>query len=226
MKAADQAAGRYAPTQGIAPSLINTLKVIFTHGKFSKCAGHESRRWAHLGAFYGFAALFIVSAWAVVALYMINPLIPGHDHDLLYPFLIWNPWKILANVGCIALIGGCLIAIRDRLTNEEEAGKSSSFDWIFVGLLLTVGVTGLLTELMRFVAEPADAAAVEFLAYTIYFVHLVAVFHLLVYLPYSKFAHVLYRTAALVYAEHTGRGARKSEQKKEEASEENAEQAA
>ncbi len=217
MKAADQAAGRYKPVLGLVPSLIRVATTIFRHDKFGKCGDQETRRWAHLGAFYGFAALFAVSVWAVIALYMINPLIPGHDNDLHYPFgldLFGFPWKLLANLGAIALIGGCVLAIRDRTSGKEQSSASTNFDWVFVWLLLIVGVSGLLTQVLRWVIDPgvygaehplSTWTAPEYLAYAIYFVHLVVVFGLLVYLPYSKFAHVLYRTAALVYAEHSGR---------------------
>jgi quinone-modifying oxidoreductase subunit QmoC len=209
MKASDEAAGRYAPTSGVFASLLRVLKSVFTHDKFGKCSTHASGRLTHLGAFYGTAALFVVSAWAVVALYLINPFV---ENDFHYPFALLNPWKILANLGAAALIAGCVLAIRDRLVKREESGASSSFDWLFAWLLLAVGVSGLLTELVRLAVDPGvygDArgewAGLQYVAYAIYFVHLVVVFDLLVYLPYSKFAHILYRTAALVYAEHSGR---------------------
>ncbi|NQU25967.1 MAG: quinone-interacting membrane-bound oxidoreductase complex subunit QmoC, partial [Candidatus Nealsonbacteria bacterium] len=209
MKAADEAAGGYTPVLGVVPSFVRTLTTIFRHDKFGMCESHASRRLAHLGAFYGFVALFLVSVWAVVALYMINPFIEGHDNDLVYPFAIWNPWKILANLGAIVLIAGAAKAIIDRKTRQrtEDSGGGTEFDRIFVWLLLGVGVTGLATELIRYVAEPADVAGLTYFAYTVYFVHLVLVFDLLVYLPFSKLAHMLYRTVAMVYAEHTGRSA-------------------
>ena len=207
MKAADEASGEYAPVLGIAPSFVRTLTTIFRHDKFGMCESHASRRLAHLGVFYGFVALFLVSVWAVVALYMINPFIAGHDNDLIYPFAVWNPWKILANLGAIVLIAGAVKAIADRKNRQqtEKSGAGTEFDWIFVWLLLGVGVTGLATELIRLVAEPADVAGLTYFAYVVYFVHLVLVFDLLVYLPFSKLAHMLYRTVAMVYAEHTGR---------------------
>ena len=127
MKASDEASGGYKPVQAVIPSLIQTLKPIFTHEKFEKCTSNASRRWAHLGAFYGFVVLFLVSVWAVIALYMINPLI---ENDLHYPFGFWNPWKLLANVGAIILIAGCVKAIMDRKSKQEEAGASSAFDWM------------------------------------------------------------------------------------------------
>jgi len=112
----------------------------------------------------------------------------------------------------MVLILGCLKAIVDRAQRPKEAGASTSFDWIFVWLLLFVGVTGLATEILRFVADPGAHAAeqagqtgLQYFAYAVYFVHLVFVFDLLVYLPYSKFAHIVYRTVALVYSEHMGR---------------------
>jgi quinone-modifying oxidoreductase subunit QmoC len=225
MKAADVASGRYEPTVGIVASLVRVLKPVFTHGKFSKCQANASRRLAHLGAFYGFAALFIVSAWAVVALYMINPFIANHEYHLPYPFPLLDfswpgisgvPWKLAANVGAIALIVGCVMAISDRMQKRDDSSASTSFDWIFVWLLLAVGVTGFVTQVLRWIiapdyhgAELGGMTPAEYLAYGIYFIHLVVVFHLLVYLPYSKFAHILYRTVAMVYAEHSGRNEQK-----------------
>ncbi|MFH1417253.1 MAG: quinone-interacting membrane-bound oxidoreductase complex subunit QmoC [Planctomycetota bacterium] len=212
MKSADQASGGYAPKVGIVPSVVRTLASVFRHDKFGKCGTNVARRLAHLGAFYGFVALFVVSLWAVIALYIINPFIAD---DLHYPFGFWNPWKLLANLGCIILIAGCVKAILDRRRSPEESGVSTSFDWSFVWLLLIVGVTGLLTEVLRFgvgpvdhVAQDAGRTALEYVAYAVYFVHLIFVFDLLVYLPYSKFAHIAYRTVALVYAEHSGRSAK------------------
>jgi len=208
MKEADGLSGGNTPVLGIIPSIIRTIKSILSHDKFGKCTSRASRWSTHLLAFYGFLALFVVTVWAVIDLYVM-PLLGA---DSLYPFNLLHPMKILANVGCVVLIIGCIKAILDRMGNREESGASTSFDWIFVWLLLIVAVTGLLTEVFRFVAEPAEHAAghagrtgLEYTAFAVYFVHLTFVFELLVYLPYSKFAHLVYRSVALVYAEHTGR---------------------
>ena len=42
-------------------------------------------------------------------------------------------------------------------------------------------------------------------AYHLYFFHLVAVWFVIMYLPFTKLGHVFYRTAALLYARSIGR---------------------
>jgi quinone-modifying oxidoreductase subunit QmoC len=105
----------------------------------------------------------------------------------------------------VLLLYGCVRAIGDRMGGGDDSPLSTAFDWTFVWLLLFVGVSGVCTEVLRFVGEPADVAWLTTTAYTIYFLHLVGIVALLVYMPYSKFAHIVYRTVAMVYAEHTGR---------------------
>ncbi len=207
MKANDAALGGGSPVMGFVPATIQAVKAIFSHGRFGKCEDQASRKTSHFMAFYGFLALFIVTIWAVIDLYAM----PLLGVEAKYPFDLMHPMKILANVGGILLIVGAGKAILDRM-NAPADGKhqSTSFDWIFVWLLLLVGLTGFVVEVLRFVAEGAAgaeayASGYALPAYTIYFIHLVSVFGLLVYLPYSKFAHVWYRTVAMIYAEATGR---------------------
>jgi quinone-modifying oxidoreductase subunit QmoC len=106
----------------------------------------------------------------------------------------------------VLLIFGCVKAIADRRAALRSDGPAStSFDVIFVWLLLVVALTGLVTEVLRFGVGDNPESGLTSTALTLYFVHLVLVFQLLVYLPYSKFAHIIYRTVAMVYAERTGR---------------------
>ena len=44
-------------------------------------------------------------------------------------------------------------------------------------------------------------------AYGIYYVHLVLVFFLLAYMPYTKMGHMLFRAVAMIYARWSGRAA-------------------
>ncbi len=197
MREADTRAGRTVPGRGLIASAIQAGLAILTHGKFRQCDARPARQWAHMGVFYGFAALFIVTIWAVLVIYVINPLF---DNPFVYPFVWWNPMKVFANLGALALIAGCILAIRDRLRAGKDTLASSAFDWMFLWTLFGVGVTGVVVELLRY-------ASIEGAGYVIYFIHLILVFALLVYLPYTKFAHMVYRLTAMVYAGQTWRSA-------------------
>jgi quinone-modifying oxidoreductase subunit QmoC len=177
----------YAKT-GLVASAAATLGELLTHRKFNQCGANRSRFLGHLATFYGFAALFVVTAIVFVGLYLF---------ELPLPLKLTNPIKVLANVGAFLLLLGCTIAILNRLVNKDMAGRSSYHDWLFLLVLFGVGLTGTLTEIMRL---GGNAPA----AYWLYFVHLVFVFFLIAYLPYSKFAHLVYRLVALVYAKYAG----------------------
>ena len=195
LKAADAKAGNTTPAKGIGPSIAATLKNIFTHNDFTSCTTARSRALSHYFVFYGFIALALVAFWVVTI--RINPLAQG---DLVYPFNFWNPWRMLANLAGGVLLVGCLLMIYERLKRAERGDTNTYFDWAFLGTLFAVVLTGFGSEVLHY-------ARMEPHRQIVYFVHLVCVFGLLMYLPYSKFAHLVYRATAMVYAEHMGRKA-------------------
>lgn len=193
MKRGARENGTYKPVKGILPSIGATLKKIITHKDFDECDAEKPRLLSHLCVFFGFAGLTLVTLWVIFARH--NPLIQG---EFIYPFGFWNPWKILANIAGAALVAGCLLMIRDRLKKSAEVGAGSYSDWVLISALLLAALTGFATEILHYLRlEPHRHIA--------YFVHLILVFSVLVYLPYSKLAHLVYRSTALVFAEHIGR---------------------
>jgi quinone-modifying oxidoreductase subunit QmoC len=181
------------PAKGLIPAVLATLKRIFLHEKFTLCTRAAPRYISHMCVFFGFLALTLVTLWVITARF--NPLIEG---TFIYPFPFLSPWKVLANLGGVALLAGCLLMARDRVLDEELVGPGSYADWALLSMLFLVAASGFATEALHYLRlEPHRHIA--------YFAHLVFAFTVLVYLPYSKLAHLAYRTAAMVFAEYSGR---------------------
>jgi len=178
-------------TKGFLSALVRVIPSILKHSKFSECGENNNRGTPHMMVLFSFIGLLIVTGVFFVTLYVFG--IHG-------PYSQLNPIKILANVSGIALIIGAALLIKQRMDKTDEV--STYKDWYLLWLVLGLGVTGMLAELTRL----ADAA---FLTYLIYFIHLMLVFHLIAFLPFSKLAHLVYRTVALAYNEYSGREAKK-----------------
>jgi len=181
--------------------IINTILEFMTHRRFQKCEVTKDRSNAHMFVFFGFAGLAIAAVWALVYLYgyeFFGIKTSGIFNFGLSPYPLHDPMKIFANISALALFAGILQVIMNRKNNAEKAGNGSYYDWLFISIILTIVTTGILSEVLRL----ADIAA---LAYPVYFIHLVFVFFLFAYAPFSKMAHMAYRTTALVFAKYSGR---------------------
>ena len=141
---------------------------------------HARRRFHHL-TFYGFMLCF--AATSVATLY----------HYLLgwpAPYALPSLPKLLGVVGGVSLlVGACGLAWLN-LRRHPEHGDSAQkpMDLGFIALLALISASGLFLWLMG-----ATAAMPLLLA-----IHLGAVMALFLTLPYGKFAHGIFRTAALL----------------------------
>ena len=179
----------------LAPSLID----IGTHKKFSSCdRGVPKRRWGHFLVMWGFVGAAVTSGFAILYLYretvFVSWLHLGYDYPV--PLTHWVKW--LGNTSAVLLIvGGLLLWLNRRSTGDKLVGMTTAFDRFFLWVVLGVIATGVLTEIFRFTPVPPVVAC------SVYVVHLGIVLTLFLTLPYSKFAHILYRTLAMVHERMT-----------------------
>jgi quinone-modifying oxidoreductase subunit QmoC len=181
-------------TMGFLPAAVEVVKDIATHNHFKECNTNQDRYLGHLGVFYGFVALFIVTSCVFAGIYFLNLIV----HIPLTPWPLWNPIKLLGNLGGIALLVGCFLLIRSRLNQDEDTSASTYYDWFLLVLVTVVGASGLLAQWVRWMN-------IGFLYYLLYYVHLVSIWMLFAYTPYSKLAHLVYRTVALIHNRACGR---------------------
>ncbi len=164
--------------------IASVTKQSMAQTDFLKCT-NRNRYFAHMALFWGFVGLSIATAVDFVL---------GLGKTPLYPFPLQRVLGILAGVAFTAAGGYYFLK---RLRKDERHARSSHLsDWVFVTLILLAGVTGLLLTLSLYAYSAT-------LAYSLYALHLVVVFDLLVLAPFTKFAHAVYRPLALWINEAT-----------------------
>jgi quinone-modifying oxidoreductase, subunit QmoC len=180
-------------------ALSRAVLDILYHNRFKECGTAQARRSPHMLILFGFAGLFATTALVFIGMYA--PLWIGKLEWALHtPLPLGHPIKILGNASTIAISIGLFLVIARRSNPDKalEHGRNSYQDLLFLGVLTVVVLTGLFSEIFRLAASHTLAAAS-------YYTHLTMVLFLLFYAPYSKFAHVVYHTAAVTWAHHVGR---------------------
>ncbi|MBW2567943.1 MAG: quinone-interacting membrane-bound oxidoreductase complex subunit QmoC [Deltaproteobacteria bacterium] len=172
---------------GLVKALFKVIPTILKHSKFTECGENKDRATAHFMVLYSFIGLFIVTSIFFVVLYVFQ--IHG-------PYSQMNPVKWLANVSGVALVIGSALMIKSRMSQTDQV--SSYKDWYLLWLVFGLGASGMLTEMTRL-------ANIAGLSYPLYFIHLIFIFNLFMFLPFSKLAHLVYRTVAMAYGEYGNR---------------------
>jgi citrate/tricarballylate utilization protein len=141
----------------------------------------QSRRWFHHFTFYGFLLCFAATTLGAIYYY---------GFGWKGPYTYTSLPVVLGTLGGIGLLIGpiglwTLNASRNReITDESQQGM----DVAFIVLLLMTSITGLGLLLLRTTAAMGSLLVV----------HLGVVMTLFLMLPYGKFVHGLYRSAAIL----------------------------
>lgn len=105
---------------------------------------------------------------------------------------IWSPIRLLGTIAGLFLIYGTTVSIIKRLKKVDRPTEYSSLDdWAFLIMMWLSGVTGFAVEVAIYIQPP------QMWAYWMLIFHIAVAMEMLLLLPFTKFAHVIYRTVAL-----------------------------
>ena len=180
-----------SPGDPTAPALreavVDTLRLKYLDGGHGEGCHNDDdawtlarRRWHHL-AFYGFGLCFAATCAGTIAHYAMGSVAPYGWASLP---------KLLGMSGGAALVAGTagLWRLHRRRHPQLVTPEQRPMDLGFIALLFLTGATGLALALAR------ETAALPLLLC----LHLGAVLAFFATMPYGKFAHGVYRAAAIL----------------------------
>jgi len=152
-----------------------------TQARYSRC--EHKRPWAvHLVLMLSYVTML------VLIMFFLGSMQAG-------PGIDWRV-HVFGYAAALGLVVTVIFAMRGRVTRTEAHYKHShESDWIFLILLLTVAVTGILQHILH-------RAGLDAAANIVYVVHLMGVVPMLVLeVPFGKWAHMAYRPLAMYFSD-------------------------
>ena len=156
-----------------------------TQKRYAECEDKNDKKmhmpWlVHFGLALGYVTMLIL------VMVFIVPLQAG-------PEIQWSV-HIFGYLATIGLLAGTIYFIRNRIKkNYVQYKKSHSTDWVFVVMLFLIVITGIIQHICH------RTGLYEWANIT-YVIHLMAVTPWLLRMPFSKWAHMIYRPLAMYLA--------------------------
>ncbi len=159
----------------------------FTQKRYAECEGESKTKakvfmpWlVHMGLMLGYVIML------VLVMVFLHRLQAGPEID----------WSVHA-FGYLATVGlliGTIYMVNGRLKKKQvQYQKSQGSDWIFVVLLFFIVLTGVFQHIFH-------RLGLEVVANFTYVVHLMCVVPWLLRMPFTKWAHMIYRPLAMYFA--------------------------
>jgi ferredoxin len=113
------------------------------------------------------------------------------------PIPLWYPSRLIGTVAGISLVYGVSMFMANRVRRVNRAARqSTASDWLLLVLLWITGASGFFIEVALYLP---DAPAANHLGYWVFLFHVAVAMELMLFLPFTKFAHAIYRPLALFF---------------------------
>lgn len=104
--------------------------------------------------------------------------------------------RLVGTVGGVAMMYGVTWFMINRKQKVSAAAQHSApSDWLFLWMLWITGLTGFIIEVSLYLPQDHPQPW----AYVLFLVHVAIAMELVLFLPFTKFAHVMYRPVALFF---------------------------
>ena len=162
---------------------------------FSKCDAEKVSFWTKIktGKYTYWLIHFLLMSSYVMLFVMIVVFLNWFQTDHIYNW--YYPQRLLGYYSTIGLmVGITYFAVLRFKKSGEKSKKTHLSDWVFLFLLMTTAITGILLHFFRINGMPMAT-------YYTYVIHLMVLFPMIIIeVPFSKWSHLAYRPVAIYFS--------------------------